>query len=112
METMQNASAQVVIVAYKPKPGKQADLLQLTREHLPALRAEGLATDMQETILMAEEGVIVEIFEWAPGGTERAHSNPIVLAMWKRYFDACDIIPLRDLAEASQLFASFRRVEL
>ena len=109
---MSNATAQVVIVAYKPKPEKQADLLQLTREHLPILRAEGLATNMPEITVMADGGVIVEIFEWAPGGTERAHTNPTVLAMWKRYADACDIIPLRDLAEASQLFAAFRKVEL
>jgi hypothetical protein len=109
---MSDGTAQVVIVAYKPKPGKEADLLQLTREHLPILRAEGLATNMPELALMAEGGVIVEVFEWAPGGTERAHSNPTILAMWKRYFDACDVIPLRDLAEASQLFASFSRIEL
>jgi hypothetical protein len=31
-----NASGRtIVIVAYKPKPGKEADLLQLTREHVP-----------------------------------------------------------------------------
>ena len=109
---MPNETAQVVIVAYKPKPGKDAELLQLTREHLPTLRREGLATDMPETTLMAESGVIVESFEWAAGGMELAHSNPTVLAMWRRYFEACDVVPLRDLAEASQLFASFRRIKL
>jgi hypothetical protein len=33
------SSRNIVIVAYKPKPGKEADLLQLTREHVPLLRA-------------------------------------------------------------------------
>ena len=109
---MTNGTAQVVIVAYKPKPGKEADLLQLTREHLPILRAEGLATDMPETVLQAAGGIIVEVFEWAPGGTERAHQNPAVLALWKRYFEVCDMVKLCDLAEATQMFASFQRLEL
>jgi hypothetical protein len=109
---MTNGSAQVVIVAYRPKPGKEADLLQLTREHLVVLRGQGLATDMPETVLLAEGGVVVEVFEWAPGGAERAHQNPVVLALWKRYFDACDMVRLCDLGEATQMFASFRRLEL
>jgi hypothetical protein len=109
---MTNGSADVVIVAYKPKPGKEADLLHLTREHLPLLRSEGLATDMPETILMAQDGTIVEVFEWAPGGAERAHQNPAVLALWNRYWAACDIVKLSDLPETTQMFASFRRLEL
>jgi hypothetical protein len=109
---MTNGSAQVVIVAYRPKPGKEAYLLQLTREHLVVLRGEGLVTDMPETVLQADGGVIVEVFEWAPGGAERAHQNPVVLALWKRYFEVCDMVKLCDLAEATQMFASFRRLEL
>ena len=46
----------VVIVAYKPKPGKEADLLQLTREHVPLLRVEGLATDHPVTACQAKDG--------------------------------------------------------
>jgi len=105
-------SANVVIVAYKPKPGKEADLLQLTREHLSILRAEGLATHMPETILMAQGGIVVEVFEWAPSGAERAHQNPTVLAMWNRYWAACDIVKLTDLPEATEMFAHFSRLEL
>ena len=109
---MTKGDAEVVIVAYKPKPGREADLLHLTREHLPVLRAEGLTTDMPETVLMANDGIIIEVFEWAAGGTERAHQNPAVLALWKRYFEACDMVKLCDLSEATQMFASFRRLQL
>jgi len=35
----------MVIVAYRPRPAKEALLLELTKEHLPTLRAQGLATD-------------------------------------------------------------------
>ena len=68
----------LVIVAYKPKPGKEADLLQLTREHVPLLLAEGLVTDRPVSAGQATDGTIVEVFEWAAGGVERAHNNPVV----------------------------------
>lgn len=112
--TMQAPSSgkAVVIVAYKPKPGKQADLLQLTREHVPLLRAEGLATDHPVTACQAKDGTIVEVFEWAAGGVERAHTNPVVLKLWERYAAACDYVPLASLAEASNMFASFPPLDL
>jgi hypothetical protein len=110
---MQNESGRtIVIVAYKPKPGKEADLLQLTREHVPLLRAEGLATDHPVTICQAKDGTIVEVFEWAEGGTERAHTNPTVLKLWERYSAACDYVPLASLPESSALFASFSPLHL
>ena len=107
-----DGNANVVIVAYRPKRGMEGDLLQLTREHLKVLRAEGLATDMPETVATAQDGTIIEVFEWAPGAVVKAHSNPAVLALWTRYAAACDIVPLKDVAEAGQMFASFRRTEL
>lgn len=110
---MQAASgATVVVVAYKPKPGKEAELLQLTREHVPLLRAEGLATDRPVVGARAADGTVVEVFEWVAGGVEGAHSNPTVLALWQRYADACEIVPLATLAESSSMFASFTPLDL
>jgi len=105
-------SCTIVIVAYKPKPGKEADLLQLTREHVPLLRAEGLATNRPVTACQAKDGTIVEVFEWAAGGPERAHTNPAVMKLWERYAAACDYVPLVSLPEASNMFASFTSLDL
>ena len=102
----------IVVVAYRPKPGKAPDLLQLTREHIPLLRAEGLATDRAVTACQAKDGTIVEVFEWVVGGVERAHSNPEVLKLWERYGAACDIVPLATLPEVSTMFASFTPLDL
>ena len=107
-----NSSAAIVIVAYRPKPRKEADLLQLTREHVPLLRAEGLVTDRLVTACQSKDGTIVEVFEWVAGGMERAHSNPAVLALWARYGEACDYVPLTSLPEASNMFASFTPIDL
>jgi hypothetical protein len=102
----------IVIVAYKPKPGKEADLLQLTREHVPLLRAEGLATDRPVIAYQAKDGTIVEVFEWEAGGLERVHTNPAVTKLWERYAAACDYVPLASLPESSTMFASFTPLAL
>jgi len=107
-----NSSAAIGIVAYKPKPGKEADLLQLTREHVPLLRTEGLVTDHPVTACQAKDGTVVEVFEWAAGGMGRAHSNPVVLKLWERYAAACDYVPLATLPESSNMFASFTPIDL
>src|SRR3954447_12960676 len=98
MQTSQSGKT-IVIVAYKPKAGKEADLLQLTREHVPLLRAEGLATDHAVTACQANDGTVVEFCEWAVGGAGRAHSTPTVLKLWERYGAACDFVPLASLPE-------------
>ena len=100
----------VVIVAYRPKPGMEETLQQLTREHLVVLRAEGLATHMPEVVMMAEGGVVVEVFEWVPGGMARAHESAAVQALWGRYAAACDYVPLNTLAETGAMFAAFERL--
>jgi hypothetical protein len=98
----------MVIVAYRPRPGKEALLLELTRQHLPVLRAQGLATDRPSYVLRAADGTIVEIFEWkSQAAINRAHENPAVAKMWERYAEACEYVPLKSLKEAGDLFAAF-----
>ena len=98
----------VVIVAYRPKPGREADLDALTREHIPYLRALDLVTGREPVLLRAGDGVVVEVFEWRDGAVETAHSHPRVQALWARYAEVCDYVPLQALPEAAQLFATFK----
>ena len=73
-----------VIVAYRPKPGKGDELLELVRSRVPTLRKEGLVSDRTSTIMRARDGTIVEVSEWkSREAIDAAHKNPNVLAMWK-----------------------------
>jgi hypothetical protein len=101
---------QVVIVAYRPKVGKEEELLALTREHYGILREQGLVSPRPPIIVRTKDGTLVEIFEWESGAMERAHANPAVLELWKRYEAACDYVPLSELAESENLFAAFEAV--
>src|ERR1700681_578337 len=101
------------IVAYRPLPGKAERLLELTREHVPLLRSQGLATERESYVMTAADGTIVEVFEWkSAAAIAAAHQNPVWVAMCGRYSEACEYIRLADLAEGQNMFAEFESVDL
>ena len=102
----------VVIVAYRPKPGKENELLELVRSRVPTLRKEDLVTDRAPTIMRARDGTIIEVSEWkSKEAIDAAHKNPNVLAMWNKFFAVCDCVPLNTLAEAKEMFAGFEPIK-
>ncbi len=102
----------IVIVGYKPKPGKAAALKELMKTHLSRLQQEGLATSRESIIMEAGDGTIVEVFEWiSEEAIQNAHKNPEVLRMWGEYAEVCDYVPVGSLVEAGNLFSSFEPVD-
>jgi len=104
-------SGAVVIVAYRTKPGKENELIDLVRSRVPTLRKEGLVSDRVPTIMRSRDGTIIEVSEWkSREAIDAAHKNPNVLAMWNKFFAICDCIPLNTLAEANEMFAGFEPI--
>jgi quinol monooxygenase YgiN len=102
----------IVIVAYRPKPGKEKQTLELVRSRVPTLRNEGLATDRAPIIMRARDGTIIEVSEWkSEDAIDAAHKNPNVLAMWDKFFAICDCVPFRTLAEAEEMFPNFEPID-
>jgi quinol monooxygenase YgiN len=102
----------IAVVAYRPKPGKEQELLELVRSRVPTLRKEGLVTDRVPTIMRSRDGIILEVSEWkSRDAIDAAHKNPNVLAMWEKFFDVCDCVPLNTLPEANDMFAGFTPIE-
>ena len=100
------------IVAYRPKPGKEKELLALVRARVPTLAKEGLVTDRAPIIMRARDGTIIEVSEWkSREAIDAAHKNPKVLAMWDKFFAVCDCVPLKTLAEAEEMFAGFEPID-
>ncbi|GGX69935.1 hypothetical protein [Saccharospirillum salsuginis] len=98
----------IVIVAYRPKPGKSAELQALAKTHLSILKAEQLVTDRDSILMRAEDGTVVEVFEWrSREDIDRAHNNPVIQQMWRDYAEVCDYIPIAQVPEASGLFSEF-----
>jgi quinol monooxygenase YgiN len=98
----------IVVVAYRPKAGREAELLELVRGRVPTLLREGLATDRVPVMMRAKDGTIIEVSEWkSHQAIEEAHKNPRVLAMWDKFFAVCDCVPLKTVPEAETMFAGF-----
>lgn len=102
-----NPQARLSIVAYKPKPGKDSELMALTREHVPYLRSLGFATNRPHVIATASDGTVIEVFEWVEGALEKAHQHAGVQQLWTRYAAVCDFVPLNTLTECGMMFANF-----
>src|SRR5207244_7385737 len=97
-----------VIVAYRPTPRKEREVLALARDRVPTLRKEGLVTDREPVIMRAKDGTIIEVSEWkSREAIDAAHKNPNVLTMWDKFFAVCDCVPLKTLPEAEEMLARY-----
>jgi hypothetical protein len=86
-------------------------LLACMRDHQPVLRGEGLVTERPANVMRAQDGTLLEVFEWqSQAAIDAAHTNPRVLALWQRYAACCDYVTLGDLAEARAMFPGFAPV--
>lgn len=101
----------IVIVAYRPKAGREAELLEIVRSRVPLLRGEGLATERAPVLMRARDGAIIEVSEWkSREAIDAAHQNPRVLALWAKFFAVCDCVPLQTVAETAEMFAGFEPI--
>ena len=86
--------------------------MELVGSRVPTLRKERLVTDRVPTIMRSRDGTIVEVSEWkSREAIDAAHKNPNVLAMWEKFSDVCDCVPLNTLPEAGDMFASFTPID-
>ncbi len=105
--------SQLVVTAYRPRPGQEAELLTCVRDHLPLLRRSGLATDRPGVVMRAADGTLVEVFEWlSASAIDRADANSEVRDLWDRFAACCDYVPLADLPECRVIFSPFQPMAL
>jgi hypothetical protein len=103
----------IAVACYRPKPGREDDLLAVVVEHVPTLQRLGFAAGRAPIVMRAADGTIVEIFEWAgPEAKRSAHEDPAVRALWERFESCSEPLALADLAEAGDRYANFDPVDL
>lgn len=98
----------ISVAAFKPKAGKESELLQVITDRLPLLRRLGMVTDREPVLMRSKDGVIIQVSEWIDDeAIGKAHKTPEVLELWKR-FDACSTyVKLDSLTESHEDFATF-----
>lgn len=101
----------ISVACYKPRPGCEDALVALVRDHLPPLRGEGLVTDRPSIVMRTADGTIVEVFEWvSKEAIAGAHTNPVVLNLWKRFEAVCSYETPSNIAEFQNMFGHFEAV--
>ena len=99
---------EVVIAMYRPKAGKASELDVLVKRHFPILKEYGLTTERAPFIGRAEDGTVLEIFEWAsPKKAKQAHDHPAVAQIWEAMAMVCEFGKLEQLPEAKNMFPHF-----
>jgi hypothetical protein len=70
-----------------------------------------LVADRASIVMRAADGTIIEIFEWvSKEAIAGAHSNPVVLALWKRFEEVCTYEIPSNVAEFQNMFSHFEPV--
>lgn len=101
----------IVIVAYKPLPGKQEALKNLLKQHWNVLDQEGLVSDRKSVICESSDGTIIEVFGWkSKEAIEKSHSNHAVQNMWNQFTEVCEYVPIGSVEESTHLFSEFTPV--
>lgn len=101
----------IVIACYKPKEGKEKDLLLLMKTHVPTLQEIGLASARKPIIMKASDGTILEVFGWkSEESIKLAHSHPVVLQMWQKFEVTCHYEKVLNIKDLSDFFPEFEAV--
>ena len=101
-------NSRIVMVAYKPKPGKEGELKTLALDHHSRLKAEDLVTDRLPILMQSQDGTIIEVFEWKSAeAIQQAHTNKAVGQMWQEFSQVSEYVPIGQVSESSNLFADY-----
>ena len=98
----------IAIACYKPRPGLEAELLDLIHNHQAPLLAAGLVTDRRPVVMRCADGTIIEVFEWVSReAIASAHTNAVVLDLWKKFEAVCWYETPANLPEFQNMFSHF-----
>ena len=100
-------SGVIVIVAYRPKPEKETELLKLVRNRVPTLRKEGLVTDREPIIMRARTGRSSKCQMEIAGAIEAAQKIQTSSLCGRSSSRSAIAFRSETLAEAEEMFPNF-----
>ena len=98
----------IVIAVYRPNKGHESELKKLVIDHVPRLRKLGYATSRTPIAMQAEDGTILEVFEWvSKEAIDKAHGDLQIHAMWNEFNKVCTYHPVNEVDECRNMFPGF-----
>jgi len=97
---------ELVLSAYRPRPGQSGELLEFFAEELATLRQRGHVTERPAPIVRTVAGDYLVVLEWSTDhAVGDAHEDAEVLALWERKAELVEYIAPRELAGIDVPFA-------
>jgi hypothetical protein len=104
--------SRVSLSAYRPRPGREDELLPHLREEVATLRARGYITSRPAPICLTARGEYLVIAEWATEtSVDEAHADDVILEVWRRKKQLVEYIAPADLDQSDVPFASYDVLE-
>src|SRR5262245_24594004 len=104
---------EIVFALYKPHPGKDAELLEIIKQHVPTLRRLEMATDRPVVLVKSKNGTYIESFEWSTAeAAGLAHHHPEVAKVWEAMGKIADLAKLDSIEEVKEEFPHFKPINL
>ena len=106
-------ATQIVFASYKPKEGKEIELLELIKKHVPTLRELELITDRPALTMKSKDGTFIEVIEWNDvASADRAHEHPAIAKIWESMEAISTFVPIGKLAEAEKTFSHYEVISI
>ena len=98
--------------AYRPRPGREVELVAHFRSEVAAMRIRGHITSRPAPICRTSRGEYLVVIEWVtPTSVDEAHRDPVVLDIWKRKEALVEYIGPAALDGSDTPFVSYEVVE-
>ena len=99
-------ATELALAAYRARPGKDDELLQILGEDIATLRARGHVTDRPAPVVRTGDDELMVGLEWSSEhAVDEAHADPEVMAMWERKGELAEYLPPNALTGAGVPFA-------
>jgi hypothetical protein len=109
---MKKTNKILAFAMYKPNEGKEDELNEILKSHLPVLKEYGLISDQAPYTVRSSDGTIIEIFEWKDEESKAiAHQHPAMRSLWGRMMGICTFPAMSDLPEGKKSFPGFSVLE-
>jgi hypothetical protein len=104
-------SSRISLAAYRPRPGKDEELLELFEAEFARLRTGRHVTDRRVPICRTDRGEYLAILEWSSDhAVDDAHRDAQVLRIWARKAEIAEYLAPRDLAGSDVPFVSYTKL--
>lgn len=98
--------------AYRPRPGREDEVLPHLRDEVATLRSRGHITSRPAPICLTARGEYLVIAEWATEtAVDDAHADEVILDVWRRKEELVEYIAPCDLDRSAVPFVSYDVLE-